>query len=288
MSGQFNTVILLDNTNEGHQFTFTARIRKQLNRGPLPGLFGSLAYTFMDAEDINSGRSSRAISNWQFNETDDPNGETAATSDFEVRHRIVGDLSYQFNYGRGFGTTISLFYEGRSGNGFSYMYDGNVNGDRTFADNDLVFVPASRDDVSDQVSADEWAKIEAFINSSDALQDARGQIFPRNSARAPWRNRLDLRIAQQLPTVRGQRFEITLDMLNFLSLIDEDLGEVEFVNFEADNFLEFDGYDAEGKPIVSLDPFDRNDDGVITEEDSFQTADFSSRWQFQLGIRYTF
>ncbi|NIR53088.1 hypothetical protein GWO43_22550, partial [candidate division KSB1 bacterium] len=51
---------------------------------------------------------------------------------------------------------------------------------------------------------------------------------------------------------------------------------------------EFDGYDAQGKPIVSLDPFDRNGDGVITEDDSFQTADFSSRWQFQLGIRYTF
>ncbi|MCH8327732.1 MAG: TonB-dependent receptor [Candidatus Marinimicrobia bacterium] len=144
VSTSFNSVILLDNTSEGHQFFVTARVQKQLNRGPLPGLFGSLSYTFGQSKDINSGRSSRAISNWQFNETDDPNGETAATSDFEVRHRIVGDFSHNFNYGKGFGTTISMFYEGRSGGVFSYMYDNNVNGDQSSGDNDLVLSPPAR------------------------------------------------------------------------------------------------------------------------------------------------
>ena len=288
VSTAFNSVILLDNTSEGHQFFVTARLQKQLNRGPLPGLFGSLAYTFGQSEDINSGRSSRAISNWQFNETNDPNGEKASISDFEVKHRIIGDLSYNFNYGRGLGTTISMFYEGRSGNGFSYMYDNNVNGDQSFGDNDLVFVPASRSDVSDQVSDEEWAKIETFINSSDALQDARGGIFPRNSAREPWQNRLDLRIAQKIPSLRGQNFELTLDVRNFLNFLNNDWGKVQFVNFNADNFLDFRGYDAQGKPIVTLDPRDSNGDGVITQEDSYSTATFSSRWQMQFGIRYSF
>lgn len=288
VSNNFNTVILLDNTNTGHQFFVTARVKKQINRGLLTGLFGSLAYTYGRSEDINSGRSSRAISNWQFNETDDPNGETAAISDFEVRHRIVGDLSYQFQYGRGFGTTFSLFYEGRSGNGFSYLYDGNVNGDGLFNDNDLAFIPADRSEVAASVTDEEWAEIETFINSSDALQDARGQIFPRNSARAPWQNRLDLRVAQQLPTIRGQRFELTLDVLNFLSMINEDWGEIEFVNFDAVNLFNFNGYDAQGRPDIDLDVFDRNGDGVVTEDDVFQVASFSSRWQIQLGVRYTF
>ncbi|MCH9007251.1 TonB-dependent receptor [candidate division KSB1 bacterium] len=288
VSTDFNSVIVLDNTSEGHQFFVTARLQKQLNRGPLPGLFGSLSYTLGESEDINSGRSSRAISNWQFNETNDPNGEKSSTSDFEVRHRIVGDLSYNFNYGRGLGTTISMFYEGRSGSPFSYMYDNNVNGDQSFGDNDLVFVPASRSDVSDQVSDEEWALIETFINSSDALKDARGKIFPRNSARTPWQNRLDLRIAPKIPSIGGQNFELTLDFRNFLNLLNNDWGEVQFVNFDADNFLDFDGYDSAGKPIVTLDPRDSNEDGVITQEDSYSTADFSSRWQMQFGIRYTF
>lgn len=288
LSNNFNSVILLDNTTEGRQFFVTARIKKQLNRGPLRGLFGSLAYTFSDATDINSGRSSRAISNWRFNETSDPNGEKAETSDFEVKHRLVGDLSYNLQYGRGFGTTFSVFYEGRSGNGFSYMYDGNVNGDVFTFDNDLAFVPASRSDVSSQVSDEEWQEIETFINSSSALKDARGKIFPRNSARAPWQNRMDLRIAQQIPSVRGQRFEITLDVINFLSLINDDWGRIEFVRFDAQNFLNFRGFDDQNKPIVDLDVRDRNNDNIVTEDDVFQTADFSSRWQFQLGVRYSF
>jgi len=27
---------------------------------------------------------------------------------------------------------------------------------------------------------------------------------------------------------------------------------------------------------------------VITEDDSFSTSDLASRWQFQLGVRYSF
>ncbi len=288
ISNNFNSVILLDNTSEGHQTFVTARLQKQFNRGPVKGLYGSLAYTWSDVTDINSGRSSRAISNWRFNETNDPNGENAATSDFEVKHRIVGDLSYGFNYGNGFGTTISLFYEGRSGNGFSYLYDGNVNGDVFTFDNDLAYIPASRSDVSSQVSDADWAEIETFINSSSALQDARGKIFPRNSARAPWQNRLDMRIAQKIPSISGQKFELTLDMLNVLSLLKESWGDVQFVRFDAQNLFNFNGYDSEGKPIVDLDVFDRNGDGTVTEDDVFQTSDLVSRWQIQLGLRYSF
>ncbi|MCH8327731.1 MAG: hypothetical protein IID15_04305 [Candidatus Marinimicrobia bacterium] len=138
------------------------------------------------------------------------------------------------------------------------------------------------------MSDDEWAKIETFINSSDALKAARGKIFPRNSARAPWQNRMDLRIAQKIPSVLGHRFELTLDMRNVLNFLNPDWGQIQFVNFDADNFLDFKGYDDAGKPIVTLDPRDSNDDGVITQEDSYSTADFSSRWQIQVGIRYSF
>ena len=174
------------------------------------------------------------------------------------------------------------------------MYDNNVNGDQSFGDNDLAFVPASQDDISGDgfaTQADfdaEWAKIETFINSSDGLKDARGKIFPRNSAREPWQNRLDIRIAQKIPSISGQNFELTLDFRNFLHFLNNDWGKVQFVNFNADNFLDFRGYDAQGKPMVTLDPRDSNGDGTITQEDSYSTADFSSRWQMQFGVRYNF
>ena len=300
-SSDFNTVILLDNVSSGYQFLATGRVLKQMGRGWLPKLGGSLAYTYGRSDDVNSGTSSRSISNWQFQVTEDPNGAKSATSLWETRHRIVGDLSYGFNYGqRGFGTTVALFYQGRSGQPFSYMYDrnsgtgNNPNGDGSGGDNDLAFVPASQSDISAEpfaTQADfdaEWAKIETFINSSDALKASRGKIFERNSARAPWNHRLDLRIAQKIPSISGQNFELTLDIENLLNLLNDDWGKVEFVNFGADNFLDFRGYDAQGKPKVTLDPRDSNDDGVITQEDSFSFLTTASRWQMQLGIRYSF
>ncbi len=294
VSSDFNTVILLDNVSSGHQLFLTGKLQKQMGRGFLPNLGGSLAYTYGQSDDVNSGTSSRSISNWQFQVTSDPNGSNAATSLWETRHRIVGDVSYGFNYGRGLGTTVALFYQGRSGEPFSYMYDNNVNGDRSFGDNDLVFVPASQSDISgvdfaDQAAFDaEWARIETFINSSDALKDSRGKIFERNSARAPWNHRLDLRIAQKIPSIGGQNFELTLDLQNALNFLNKDWGHVQNVRFGADNFLDFQGYDDQGKPKVTLDPRDSNDDGVVTQEDSYSTATFSSRWQAQFGIRYSF
>ena len=283
-SSNFNSVILLDNTSAGHQLFLTARLTKQLNRGPLKGLFGSLAYTLGRSRDINSGRSSRAISNWRFNETADPNGQTAAISDFEIRNRVVGDLSYSFNYGRGLGTTVSLFYEGRSGNGFSYMARDDINGDRNRG-NDLAWIPSSADDISDPAN---WAAIETFINSEPALKDAKGKIFPRNSARAPWQDRLDLRITQKIPSLRTQNLELTLDILNLLNFLNSDWGQIKFVNFDAATLFNDKGYDANGKRDLSLRLRDTNGDGKVTRADVFSTSDLASRWQIQLGARYNF
>jgi len=285
-SADFTNVILMENTSEGHQWNFTARVQKQLNQGIFPNMFGSLSYTISDAQDINSNRSSRAISNWQFNETDDPNGETVGRSDFLVRHRFLGNLSYQFRYAGGWATTVSLFYESRSGAPFSYLYGDDANGDGV-SGNDLAFIPTRQSDVV--VSASDWAKIEAFINSDEALQNARGQIFPRNSATAPWQNYLDLRIAQKLPTYLFGNLEVTLDILNLPNLLNSDWGKIKFVNNDAFNIYRLDGYDAaSGRPKIRFTQGDTNKDGKIDRNDIFQTSDLASRWQMQIGLRYSF
>ena len=287
VSRDFTHVILLENTNKGHQFNLTLRLRKGDNTSFLPGLFGSVAYVFQDAEDINSGRSSRTISNWQYNETDDPNGETTATSDFEVRHRILAAGSWKFDFSRGLATTISMFYEGSAGDPFSYMYADDVNGDG-IRGNDLAFIPGSRSDVSADVTDAEWMTIDAFLGSDPALHQARGGIVQRNATRSPWRNRLDLRLIQQLPSIRDHHFELTLDILNLTNLINSAWGHSRYVSFDAIGLLNFDGYDEQGRPDIDLRVRDANDDGSIAREDVFQSTNLSSRWQVQLGVRYTF
>ncbi|MCY3556638.1 MAG: carboxypeptidase regulatory-like domain-containing protein [Gemmatimonadetes bacterium] len=287
VSGDFTNVILLENTDRGRQFNLTLRLRKGQDTPLLPGLFGSVAYVFQDAEDINSGRSSRAISNWQYNETDDPNGETTATSDFEVRHRVLASGSWKFEIGQGLPTTVSVFYEGSAGDPYSYMYADDVNGDG-IRGNDLAYIPASRIDVSTEVTDDEWRAVDAFIDSDPTLRAARGGIVRRNASRSPWRNRLDLRLIQQLPSVRNQHFELTLDVLNLTNLFNSDWGQSRYVRFDAASLFNFDGYDEQGRPDLDLRVRDANEDGRVDREDVFQTTNLSSRWQVQAGVRYTF
>ena len=274
-------------TNDLHLFNLTLRLRKGGGTSFLPGLFGSVAYVFQDAEDINSGRSSRAISNWQYNETDDPNGETTATSDFEVRHRILAAGSWKFDFSRGLATTISMFYEGSAGDPFSYMYADDVNGDG-IRGNDLAYIPGSRSDVSAEVTDAEWMTIDAFLGSDPALHQARGGIVQRNATRSPWRNRLDLRLIQQIPSIGNQHFELTLDILNLTNLINSAWGHRRYVSFDAVGLFNFDGYDEQGRLDVDLRVRDANEDGTIDREDVFQSTNLSSRWQVQLGVRYTF
>jgi len=287
-STSFTNVILMDNTSKGYSWNLTARVQKQLNRGPLANLFGSVSYTLSDAKDINSGRSSRAVSNWANNRIVDPNNPELTRSDFLVRHRILSDVSYQFNYGKGFGTTISLFYEGRPGTPFSYVFRQDINGDGAFPSSshghDLIFVPASANDLANPAAFD---AINAFIESDEALKDARGKIFERNAAMTPWRNRLDLRVAQKVPSLRNQNFEITLDVLNFLNLLNDEWGEERFADFEVVDVFNFNGY-VNDKPNITLNVTDVNADGKVNRDDAFQFSDLASRWQIQLGVRYSF
>lgn len=279
---RFTSVLLLENTNEGYEYSLTGQLRKQSRMG----LDGSFSYTFNRAENVNNGTSSRAISNWQFNEAVDINNPDLATSDFEVRHRILGNLSYRVDYANRFATTFGLFYEGRSGSPFSWIYSGNANAD-TRRDNDPVYVPASQNDIV--LTSNNWDALNAFIESEPSLRDARGSIVKRNAARAPWQNRLDLNLTQQVKTISGQRVEFTANLLNVLNLINDEWGVIYFTSNDNYQLLNFSGYDASGKPIVSYTPLsDSNGDGEVDRLDLFQRASLASRWQLQLGVRYVF
>ena len=296
LSGDYQDVILLTNTDEGYSYNLTGQLRKQAGAGLLPDLSASLAYTFSQAKDINSATSSQARSNVRDLEVGlDVNDPGLTTSDFELAHRILGQVSYRLQYGGRFGTTLSLLYEGQSGSPYSWIYfrGDDVNGDG-FDRADLIYVPNDASEVvvvrQDGVDANRRpilvpdpegaAAFQAFIDANEDLSDARGSIIERNSARAPWNNFLDARIAQQITTLRGQRIELTLDIENLFSLLGSSLGEVRTVDFQRYNLVDFRGYDAQGRQIVSFDE--------PGEDDIAEVSDFASRWRMQFGVRYTF
>ncbi len=274
-SDDFTNAILLDNTGEGYNYSITGELQKQFESG-----WGfNVSYTYNRAESVNNGTSSRAISNWQFNENLDVNNPRLGTADFERRHRILAQASYRLGYDWG-ATTFSLIYDGRAGTPYSWIYNGNANGDTRF-DNDLVYVPASEDDII--LASDNWEELNAFINDTPSLDDYRGEVVPRGTEREPWTNFLDFRVNQEFSTFGDQTLELTTSIFNVLNLLNEEWGKREFVEFNNSRVWTLQEYDeATGKPVISFDPEGASEDSRLL------TSDIGSRWQLQIGLKYSF
>ncbi|MGE5398893.1 MAG: TonB-dependent receptor [Ignavibacteriales bacterium] len=288
-SSAFTNVILMKNTNEGYQYNLTAQVQ-----GTLPmGLYTNVAYTYTRAKDLNSTVSSQAFSQWRFNPIDmNPNSPVLATSNFEVRNRILVALSYSLEFLKDFKTTVSVFYNGQSGLPFSYTYDGDINGDGQTS-NDLIFVPNNATNAAEiQVGSIKTTgttktfvpdpsmaqALESYILRDNYLKEHRGQIMERNGANVPWAHQVDLRIVQDIPVIAGHQFEISLDILNLPNLLKSNWGWVKSVPNQNDSVIKYLGNDSAGKPVFSF----------RDKSDPFQNDNLSSRWQMQLGARYSF
>ncbi len=297
-NGPFTNVILLENTSDGYQYNLTAHLQRQVEEG----LGGSLAYTFSRAEDRNGGLSSQAVSNWRFNHIpDNPNEAPLTRSLFDIPHRLIASLSYTFKYLKDYSTTVALFYEGRSGQPFSYVYDGDLNADGQ-VENDLIYVPQDQNDIvlvtvngstTTRAPLSTYQALDAYIGRDDYLSGRRGQIAERYGAREPWINQLDFRLVQTIPNpvFAEHKLEISLDILNVLNLVNNEWGRVESVPLNRDLLLRFEGLapatntlGENGAPVPKGTPLFSYKD----KKNPFQFNDLVSRWQMQLGIRYTF
>lgn len=278
----FTNVIQLDNTNKGYTYSLTAQLQKRFDFG----INAMVAYTNGMSKDVNSGTSSTALSNWEFVQiVNNPNDPPLSYSNYDIRHRIVGSLGYRVAYGKddAFATGISLFYSGRSGFPFTYLYSGDLNGDRRFG-NDLLYVPASASEINllpigganPRTPAQQWESLNAFIENDDYLRSRKGQYAERNGARTPWEHQFDLRIAQDLGiVVRGTRnvLQLTFDIFNVGNLINEDWGRAYSVTNNAVELI-----------TVSGTGFTFNRSNPA----GYDISDLGSRWQGQFGLRYIF
>ena len=297
VNSNFTNALLLENTSEGYTYSGVLQLQR---RTPREGGFGgSLSYTLNRATNVNNGSSSRAISNWQFNENVDINDPPLGTADFEVRHRVLSFLSYTTAYADRFTTQLGLFLDTQAGEPYSWIYNGDANGDgQRF--NDLAYVPASETDIF--LTSDNYDLLDAFIESEPGLEQSRGTFAERNSSRAPWQTRLDLQFNQGVQTIRGQRIDFEVTLVNLLNLLDSDWGRLRGTAFNNLNALRFQDYveagdvgstlagrvvtaDDIGKPVVSFD--ERTVRDGITG-DAFNTQNLGSRWQLRFGVKYSF
>jgi hypothetical protein len=289
----FNDVIFLTNSTKGSQYSISLQLQKNFNKDS----WANISYTYGQAKDVNSGNSSQASSNFNYNPIRyDANDPELTWSMYDIRHRISAAFSYTFNFLKKAPTSIGLFYGGSSGLPFSTTYyTGDPNGDSNSA-NDLCYIPNGPGDIiftdtkgvvlADQTTT--WNLFNAFISSDPGLNAARGSIVPRNASRYPWSHSLDARLAQDipLPGLKDNKLQITLDIVNVLNLLNKDWGMSYYVSNQNDANWTFKGYDtATGKEKIFYTNRTSIKEGVPA---NIKISDLGSRWGAQLGLRYTF
>ncbi|MCL6272621.1 carboxypeptidase regulatory-like domain-containing protein [Muricauda sp. 2012CJ35-5] len=283
----YGGIFLASNTSEGSSWNFSATLSKPFENG----FAGSISYSYGDARAIFDGTSSQNSSQWRNMET--VNGKNSniplSRSDFSPGHRIVGNFSYQFRWTDNLKTTLALFYDGNQASPFSYIYQEGadlLNDDSR--DNALIFVPQNSNEItlveSNGLSpAEQWSELDAFIESNGYLRSRRGQYVERNGDRGPWSHVIDLKFIQDFKLNLGgnskHSFQFTADIFNFTNMLNKDWGQRKFVSDIGLLRTESGGED----PTFSFNPT------IVEQIEQIDDVGIqSSRWQMQLGLRYSF
>ena len=279
-----NQAIVVRNNSEGsaQQFTFS------LSKPMLENWAWTLGYTYTHATDFSPATSSQNSSNWNNTLVFQTNVPEAYNSRYAIKDRFTGILTWQKAFFGDYRTTASMFYEGRSGRPYSYIFFNDVNGDSA-ATNDLFYVPNGRGDVLfTGGAAMEDAFFEWLVNEAPELQRYAGAVVPANAFRASWVNSFDVRVSQELPGFfKGHKAEVSFDIMNIGNLLNKDWGQINDYGFYATRRVaNYAGIDpATGKYVYNFGTPDSeslnevNNDGVNTAV---------SRWSVMLGLRYKF
>ncbi len=274
-SDAFADVFLLKNTSGGQATQWTLALRR-----PLTGRWAaSASYTRSHAQDVSPITASTAATNWATRVAADPNDSAVGTSNTEIRHRVLASITYKLNFFARAESLVSLQYEGRSGRPYSFVFSNDINGDSASYDNDLYYVPAGPTDP--RVRFRTPAQAEAFfayLAATPALARFAGQIVPRNSERAPFVHRVDLKFVQKIQLARNTLAEIFADVFNLGNLLNDRWGRVEQAGFPY----------ALSVGSAVFEPSSGQYVYTFSSPASLRLQPSLSRWQVQGGVRLKF
>ena len=276
----FTDLYRISNVRAGESAYFTASWNRPMkNRWAFDA-----SYTRGRSTEAQAIGQTTASGQWQRNVIFNQAVVETGRSDFEVKNRVVISGSREFEWIKKWKTTVSLNYEGRTGNPFSWIYSNDLNTDGT--SNDTVAVPSglndSRFDFSGLSAADQQKYLD-FVQTSGLAKYA-GSVAPKNAFTQPWVNKLDLHVAQVIPLhFQTAQLEVFFDWTNFGSFISRRLFNYYEEAFRQTNdvfrrqFIGAAAYNAAGqiRPTTIV-------------PDGFTYDNGQSRWRVQFGARLKF
>ncbi|MEO8001070.1 MAG: TonB-dependent receptor, partial [Arenimonas sp.] len=290
----FNSVLLAERTGKGGgdnlSLSLSGAFLKEWN--------WSIGYAYTAATEVSSLSSSVSNSSWQSVSVFNANEEVAANSAYLVKDRFTGALNWKHNFFGNYATRFGLFYEGRKGKPYSWIYNNDLNGDNVT--NDLLYIPVQGSSnvcfrlpgspvVAGAATCVNDTNSEARfwdLVDRNGLRGYEGGVVARNSSFAPWTNNFDVRLSQELPGFIGDnKFTITLDILNVGNLINKKWGQIDEVGFQsqgglARSFVDYLGLDANGNYVYGVT-------GNVEDLTNRQLKGESS-WAAQFTVKYEF
>lgn len=278
-TSDYSAVYRLSNTHRGHSWSVSGRVERTF---PF-GLSLMAAYAYSQSKSVNDGISAQGSSNWGRTYAVDSNSPDLSYSVYDFPHKVVAMVSYSRRYGL-FGTTLTLVYDGHSGERYSMTYArGRIdeNGD-TYRGNTLMYIP-TREEMARTLWADATSQqaFEEYIEADDYLRSHRGGFAERNSHLLPFEHRLDLHVAQSFYFNRrdSRRVELSLDIVNLGNLIDRSWG----ASYRTSN------WSLSPVTVTALQAVDGGYRPVYKFTGAAPTRDdILSRWHMQLGLRVVF
>jgi hypothetical protein len=236
-----NRIIRLGNTGKGETQAATFSIERPLKSD---GWYWKASYVNTKAEEVLMGTSSVASSNWNNRAVFNANTQELHRAELEIKHRILINVAKDFQFFKGYKTTVSTLIDCHSGLPYSFVFSGDANGDGTTG-NDLLFVPKRGDYSAARFAT---ATDEAnFYRIVDLYRLTEGQRVDANDHRYPWVNTVDLSLKQQIK-LPGWRHHLTLglDILNIGNMLNSRWGVIRgsnqfYVKRESVATVNFDG-----------------------------------------------
>ncbi|NHA05152.1 TonB-dependent receptor [Mucilaginibacter sp. HC2] len=289
----FTNVYEMSNTSQGYRYSLTGTVSRNFSMG----FNFSASYTYGKSKDVSNGIRNSLESNWQLNQALNPNNPGLANSNFDIRNRIVINAGYHKAWNERWISNFSLFFSAQSGSPFTYgLVNNSIQG--LGQQVSLLYIPKMGETInffqdytngSGQVitAVSQANAFDNYINSNKYLSSRRGDFTERNTGRTPWNNQADFHFAQEYHFSKSGKQYLTFsaDIINLTNLLNKNWG----ISYFSPNTFN-------STASIGLTPAfpARQNPGnypVYQFQDpgkSYSVDYFNSRYQVQLGARYTF
>ena len=274
----YSNACVLTNNSEGYAWTANITV----NAEPIKDMNVMMAYTHTVSKEVSGMPGSNASSAWsKLHTVNGPNVVERRNSVYVIPDRLIANVSYRYNKEH-----FSLFYNGYSPAGYSYVYDNDINGDGNASD--LMYIPRNDSEIN-FATEDDRVRFWQFVEQDDYLNNHRGEYADVCAARAPWVHRFDFRWAHDFDLKIGKtthKLQLIANVENIGNLLNSKWGVEKQIPGTSDYMFKLLSVTNQKDVLNGAQPIFKMNTDMKTTFD--YNHSYAQCWRLQLGVKYYF